>query len=256
MRLISRWLSASCLAAGLAVVLAPSALAQAQKKPADATAECTDGSYSKAKTERGACSAHGGVKTWFGDTKPDAKATGKDVTKTAKDAGKATEGSAKAAAGATKETSKTVATDTKAAAKPTASTAKSVGASAPPDATGQCKDGTYTTAKSKSGACSGHGGVGTWMAAAATNAPAGGTAAPANRPSATAAPAPTPPAANANRPTAAPASSTGSKSSQIQSPPADAPPNASAQCNDGTFSMAKQHSGACSGHKGVKAWFK
>ena len=38
--------------------------------------------------------------------------------------------------------------------------------------------------------------------------------------------------------------------------PAGAPENASAQCNDGTFSMAKEHRGACSGHKGVKAWFK
>ena len=37
-----------------------------QKTPANATAQCKDGSYSTAKTERGACSKHGGVKTWYG----------------------------------------------------------------------------------------------------------------------------------------------------------------------------------------------
>jgi hypothetical protein len=34
----------------------------------------------------------------------------------------------------------------------------------PKDATGKCKDGTYTTATTKSGACSSHGGVETWYA--------------------------------------------------------------------------------------------
>ena len=35
------------------------------KKPADATAQCADGSYSFSKHHRGTCSGHGGVVEWF-----------------------------------------------------------------------------------------------------------------------------------------------------------------------------------------------
>lgn len=38
---------------------------------------------------------------------------------------------------------------------------------APKGATAQCKDGSYSSAKSKQGACSNHGGVATWLAGTA-----------------------------------------------------------------------------------------
>jgi uncharacterized protein DUF3761 len=68
------------------------------------------------------------------------------ATTTAKQAGSKTKDAAKDAGTAAKDAGKAA----KEAVLP---------ADAPKDATGQCTDGTYTTAKTRKGACAGHGGV-------------------------------------------------------------------------------------------------
>ena len=40
----------------------------AEEQPTDATARCSDGSYSTAASHRGACARHGGVAEWLSDT--------------------------------------------------------------------------------------------------------------------------------------------------------------------------------------------
>lgn len=49
---------------------------------------------------------------------------------------------------------------------------------------------------------------------------------------------------------------TNSKGERIQSPThyKTAPPGATAECNDGTYSFSKSRRGTCSGHGGVKRW--
>lgn len=101
-------------------------------------------------------------------------------------------------------------------------------AKAPPDATGECKDGTYTTAAQKEGACSSHGGVKKWLA----KEDKGGKAEK-----------------------AAKSSDKASKAAEKPAAAAAKPADATGECKDGTYTTSATKSGACAGHKGVKTWY-
>lgn len=96
-------------------------------------------------------------------------------------------------------------------------------AGAPAGSTGKCKDGSYTSAPKKSGACRGHQGIQTWFAADSASASSAKTAsAPAAAP--TSAPAAAPAAAaTASAPAASRASSKSSSTANMAQAPGGGP---------------------------------
>ena len=112
-------------------------------------------------------------------------------------------------------------------------------ATAPAGTTGQCKDGSFTSAAAKKGACHGHQGVKEWYAADA--APATTTSEKAT--------------ASSSKKKHADTSTSASTSTKAAATPAAKPADATGLCNDGTYYTGENKKGACHGHKGVKDWY-
>lgn len=106
-----------------------------------------------------------------------------------------------------------------------------------------CKDG--SSSKGGKGACSSHGGIATATAKADAKADSKMKAASVAAPAKMAA-APTKAATAPTKMAAAP--------TNAATAPAKADGKPTATCKDGTQSFAKNHSGACSKHGGVKEW--
>jgi Tfp pilus assembly protein FimV len=146
-----RILSARLFIIGSVIALTPFAV-QAQ-----ATTTCKDGTTSSA-TGKGACSGHGGVDK---SAKKAAKSDSKASAKVAKTDAKA---EPKAAKTETKADAKVAKTESKAASKSAKTPATTTASNTDPNgATAKCKDGTYSHAATRRGACSRHGGVAEWL---------------------------------------------------------------------------------------------
>jgi hypothetical protein len=80
----------------------------------------------------------------------------------AKQAGKATVDTTKSAAKTTAEGAQKVGSGVKKGTEKATTETKNAVTGRPQGTTGQCKDGTYTAAKTRTSACSRHGGVNKW----------------------------------------------------------------------------------------------
>jgi hypothetical protein len=145
---------------------------------ADAQAPCKDGTRSTA-SGRGACSGHGGVAKVVASSKaadrtakggrvayvpkPSAQVACKDGTSSANGRGACSHHGGIGAAAAPAMRAPAPGRALPPMSAPRTAPAPSRTGQVPAGATAQCKDGTYSNAKNRRGACSRHGGVATWM---------------------------------------------------------------------------------------------
>jgi hypothetical protein len=127
---------------------------------------CKDGTTS-ASSGRGACSGHGGVgRKAVSHQKRVAKSNAKADKSEAKAEAKTDKSEAKAVKSEAKETKAPKASATARAKANTNSAVVGSGAAEDNNAAGaiaRCKDGLYSHAKNRRGACSRHGGVASWI---------------------------------------------------------------------------------------------
>ncbi len=154
--LARRFLSA-LLATGLLAFASNPATAATKKKaakPADATGQCDDGTYTRAKNQQGACSSHGGVKTWYGEPAAAAPAAPAKTSSTVR--------APKPAKTSAPSTTAAEPAEPEPAPAPATKTPTKTATGSAANATAKCKDGTLSYSKHHSGTCSHHGGVAEW----------------------------------------------------------------------------------------------
>jgi len=113
-------------------------------------------------------------------------------------------------------------------------------ANAPAGTTGLCKDGSFTSAAAKKGACHGHKGVKEWYAADSAS-----TATPSEKET----------ASSSSKKKHTDTSTAASSAKTAAATPAAKPADATGLCKDGTYYTGENKKGACHGHKGVKEWY-
>ena len=97
----------------------------------------------------------------------------------------------------------------------------------PSDAMGRCNDGMFTKASRKSNACASHGGLKIWYSDNNDGSPTG----------------------------AAPARVSSDSDMAVGEMVSGVPSDATAKCNDGTFSKAGRKEAACKQHNGLAKWY-
>jgi hypothetical protein len=130
--------------------------------PSNATAKCSDGTYSTAKSQQGACSQHGGVAEWLGATEIAEQDVPEGATARCGD-GTYSQTQGQGTCSSHGGVAEWLPADETVPANPTTNQSSRTQGDIPAEATARCKDGTYSRSTHRSGTCSYHGGVAEWL---------------------------------------------------------------------------------------------